>query len=161
MRMAQTIVLTGEEREELKKLARSRLSSVRLALRARMILLAADGLQNKDIAEQLKVGRVQVSRWRERFAKSRLAGIERDLPRGAPPMKVDVPRLVELTTQSKPVAATQWSTRKMAAELGVSAASVSPHWRANGLKPHLVRGFEVARAARRANARPAKPRTAR
>jgi len=145
MRMAQTIVLTGEEREEMKKLARSRLSSVRLALRARMILLAADGLQNKDIAEQLKVGRVQVSRWRERFAKSRLAGIERDLPRGAPPMKVDVPRLVELTTQSKPVAATQWSTRKMAAGLGVSAASVSRHWRANGLKPHLVRGFKVSR----------------
>jgi len=138
-------VLTGEEREELKKLARSKLSSVRLALRARMILLAADGLQNKDIAEQLKVGRVQVSRWRERFGKSRLAGIERDLPRGAPPVKVDVPRLVELTTQSKPVAATQWSTRKMAVELGISAASVSRHWRANGLKPHLVRGFKVSR----------------
>lgn len=145
MRVAPTIVLTGEEREELTKLARSRLSSVRLALRARMILLAADGLQNKDIAEQLKVGRVQVSRWRERYATSRLAGIERDLPRGAPPVKVDVPRLVELTTQSKPEAATQWSTRKMAAELGVSAASVSRHWRANGLKPHLVRGFKVSR----------------
>ena len=145
MRVAPTIVLTGEEREELTKLARSRLSSVRLALRARMILLAADGLQNKDIAEQLKVGRVQVSRWRERYAKLRLAGIERDLPRGAPPVKVDVPRLVELTTQSKPEAATQWSTRKMAAELGVSAASVSRHWRANGLKPHLVRGFKVSR----------------
>ena len=145
MRVAPTIVLTGEEREELTMLARSRLSSVRLALRARMILLAADGLQNKDIAEQLKVGRVQVSRWRERYAKSRLAGIERDLPRGAPPVKVDVPRLVELTTQSKPEAATHWSTRKMAAELGVSAASVSRHWRANGLKPHLVRGFKVSR----------------
>jgi len=145
MRVAPTTVLTGEEREELKKLARSRLSSVRLALRARMILLAADGLQNKDIAEQLKVGRVQVSRWRERFGKLRLAGIERDLPRGAPPVKVDVPRLVELTTQSKPVAATQWSTRKMAVELGISAASVSRHWRANGLKPHLVRGFKVSR----------------
>ena len=145
MRVAPTIVLTGEEREELKMLARSRLSSVRLALRARMILLAADGLQNKDIAEQLKIGRVQVSRWRQRFAKSRLAGIERDLPRGAPPVKVDVSRLVELTTQSKPEAATQWSTRKMAAELGVSAASVSRHWRANGLKPHLVRGFKVSR----------------
>ena len=145
MRVAPTIVLTGEEREELKKLVRSKLSSVRLALRARMILLAADGLQNKDIAEQLKVGRVQVSRWRERFGKSRLAGIERDLPRGAPPVKVDVPRLVELTTQSKPFAATQWSTRKMAVELGISAASVSRHWRANGLKPHLVRGFKVSR----------------
>lgn len=53
-----------------------------------------------------------------------LAGIERDLPRGAPPLKVDTARLVELTTQGKPVAATHWSTRKLAAELGVSASTV-------------------------------------
>ena len=65
--------------------------------------------------------------------------------RGAPPVKVDVARLVALTTQSKPEAATHWSTRKMAAALGVSAASVSRHWRRNGLKPHLVRGFKVSR----------------
>jgi len=58
---------------------------------------------------------------------------------------VDVARLVELTTQTKPKAATHWSTRTMAAELGVSAASISRHWRANGLKPHVVRGFEVSR----------------
>ena len=89
--------------------------------------------------------RAQVARRRERYARSRLAGIERDLPRGAPPAKVDVARLVELTTQTKPKAATHWSTRTMAAELGVSAASISRHWRANGLKPHVVRGFEVSR----------------
>ena len=46
-----------------------------------------------------RLGRVQVSRWRERYAESRLAGIEHDLPRGAPPVTVDVARLVELTTQ--------------------------------------------------------------
>ncbi|MBP0625285.1 hypothetical protein J8I82_36315 [Cupriavidus sp. LEh25] len=76
---------------------------------------------------------------------TRLAGIEHDLPRGAPPLKVDVARLVELTTQSKPEAATHWSTCKMAAELGVSAASASRHWRANGLRPHVVSGFKVSR----------------
>jgi transposase len=118
---------------------------VRLSQRARIVLLAAAGMQNKDIAEQLGVGRVQVSRWRERYAQLRLAGIERDLPRGAPPTKMDAARLIELTTQSTPEAATHWSTRKMAAELGVSAASVSRHWRAHGLKPHLVRGFKVSR----------------
>ncbi len=110
-----------------------------------MVLLAADGLQNKVIGAQVGVGRVQVARWRERYARMRLAGIERDLPRGAPPVKVDVARLVQLTTQSQPKAATHWSTRSMAAELGVSAASVSRHWRAHGLKPHLVRGFKVSR----------------
>lgn len=145
MRVAPEIILTDDERAELAKLVRSKLSSVRLAQRARIVLLAADGIQNKVIAQQLDVGRVQVSRWRERYAQSRLSGIERDLPRGAPPAKVDVARLVELTTQTKPKAATHWSTRTMGAELGVSAASVSRHWRANGLKPHVVRGFKVSR----------------
>src|SRR5450756_2533833 len=145
MRVATEIDLTNEERVELMKLVRSRLTSVRLEQRAGIVLLAADGFQNKDIAQMLAVGRVQVSRWRQRYQQYRLAGIERDLPRGAPPMTVDVARLVELTTQSKPEAATHWSTRTMAAQLGVSAASVSRHWRAHGLKPHLVRGFKVSR----------------
>ena len=120
MRVAPKIVLSEEERGELTKLSRSRRASVRLAQRARIVLLAADGMRNDEIADQLGIGRVQVSRWRGRYAKSRLAGIERDLPRGAPPVKVDVARLVELTTQSTPEAATHWSTRKMAAELGVN-----------------------------------------
>jgi transposase len=145
MRVAPTVILTDEERTELTKLARSKRTSVRLAQRARIVLLAAKGEQTIAIAAELGIGRVQVARWRERYAESGLAGIERDLPRGAPPVKVDVARLVELTTQSQPEAATHWSTRKMAKELGVSAASVSRHWRANGLKPHLVRGFKVSR----------------
>lgn len=145
MRVATQIELTSEELAELTALVRSKLTSVRLALRARIVLLAAQGLQNMDIAKQVGVGRVQVSRWRGRYAQSRLAGIESDLPRGAPPVKVDVARLVELTTESKPKAATHWSTRTMATELGVSAASVSRHWRAKGLKPHLVRSFKISR----------------
>lgn len=145
MRVAPTITLTEEERLELTKLVRSKRTSVRLAQRARIVLLASAGKQTIAIADELGIGRVQVARWRERYAQSRLAGIERDLPRGAPPVKVDVALLVELTTQSKPEAATHWSTRTMAEKLNVSAASVSRHWRANGLKPHLVRGFKVSR----------------
>lgn len=145
MRVAPEIVLTDEERDELTKMVRSKLTSVRLAVRARIVLLAEQGRQSKDIAAELGIGKVQVSRWRERYAQSRLAGIERDLPRGAPPVTVDVARLVELTTQAKPEAATHWSTRTMAEELGISAASVSRYWRKNGLKPHVVRGFKVSR----------------
>ena len=145
MRVATRIELKSEEQAELTALVRSKLTSVRLALRARIVLLAAQGLQNMDIAAKVGVGRVQVSRWRERYSQSRLAGIERDLPRGAPPVKVDVARLVELTTEGKPKSATHWSTRTMAAELGISAASVSRHWRAKGLKPHLVHSFKVSR----------------
>jgi transposase len=145
LRVAPAIELTDEQESELTRLARSKTASVRLVQRARIVLLAAQGMQNKDIADALGVGRVQVGRWRDRYAEWGLQGIERDLPRGAPPVKVDVGRLVELTTQTKPEAATHWSTRKMAAELGVSASTVMRHWKANGLKPHIVRGFKVSR----------------
>ena len=145
LRVAPAIVLTTGQVAQLTRLVRSRLTSVRLSQRAQIVLLAAQGKQNKEIAEQLGIGRVQVARWRERYVACGLAGIERDLPRGAPPVKVDVARLVELTTQAKPEAATHWSTRKMGAELGVSASTVMRHWQAHGLKPHLVRGFKVSR----------------
>lgn len=145
VRVAPAIVLTDEQESELSRLSRSKRSSVRLAQRARIVLLAAQGMQNKDIAEELGIGRVQVARWRERYLELGLPGIERDLPRGAPPVKVDVNRLVELTTQSTPEAATHWSTRKMGAALGVSASTVMRHWQAHGLKPHIVRGFKVSR----------------
>jgi transposase len=145
MRVAPAIVLAEEEKSELARLARSKRTSVRLAQRARIVLLAARGLQNKDIAERLGIGRVQVARWRERYLEAGLQGIERDLPRGAPPVKVDVAKLVELTTQATPPAATHWSTRKMGAALGVSASTVMRHWQAHGLKPHIVRGFKVSR----------------
>lgn len=108
---------------------RSRPTSLRLEQRAGIVSLAALGFQNKDIAQMLRIGRVQVSRWRDRYGPHRLVGIECDLPRGAPPVTVDVARLVALTTQSKTKAAAHWSTRTMAAEIGVSAASVSRHWR--------------------------------
>lgn len=88
MRVAPKIELTEDERSELSKLTSSHLTSVRLSQRARIVLLAADGLQDKEIAEQLGIGRTQAARWRWRYAHSRLAGIERDLPRGAPPTKV-------------------------------------------------------------------------
>ena len=88
LRVAPGVDLSEEQQAELTKLARSKRTSVRLSQRA----LAAQGLQNKDIAEQLGVGRVQVSRWRERYVQFGLEGTERDLPRGAPPVKVDVQR---------------------------------------------------------------------
>lgn len=144
-RIATEIILTNEEQTELVKLTRSRLTSVRLEQRAGIVLLAADGFQINDIAEILGIGRLQVARWRERCAQNRLAGIERDLSRGASPVTVDVTRLMALTTQSTPEDATHWSSRTMAAQIGVSAASVSRHWRAHGLKPHLARGFKVSR----------------
>jgi transposase len=145
LRVATVFELTDEQERELTRLARSKKTSVRLAQRARIVLLCSQGLQNKDIADALGVGRVQVGRWRDRYAQAGLPGIQQDLPRGSPPVKVDVARLVELTTQTQPEAATHWSTRKMAAVLQVSPSTVMRHWQSNGLKPHLVRGFKVSR----------------
>ena len=123
LRVAPGIELTDEQEVELTRLSRSKRTSVRLAQRAQIVLLAAQGFQNKDIAEQLGIGRVQVARWRERYLESGLQGIERDLPRGAPPVKVDVAKFVELTTQTTPEAATHWSTRKMAAVLALTPST--------------------------------------
>lgn len=128
MRVASRIVLLDEERTALTKLAGSDRTSERVALRARMVLLAAEGLQNKAIAEKLGVGRVQVSRWRERYAIGRLAAIETDTPRSPRPSKVDVARLADLIAPGD--AEKKWSTRTLARELGVSAASISRHMRA-------------------------------
>ncbi len=145
MRKAGEIVLLNEERAQLLRLARSKTVSVRLARRAQIVLGAADGLDNHTIAAQVGVGRVQVGRWRNRYLQGGLAAIEQDLPHGGRPVKVDAAQIVRLTTQTLPPAATQWSTRTMAARVGVSDTTVLRVWRQHGLKPHRVRGFKVSR----------------
>ena len=145
MRLAPTIVLSEEQKIELTRLSRSGRTSCATGAARTDRAVAAQGLQNKEIAEQMGIGRVQVARWRERWLEAGIESIERDLPRGAPEVKVDVNHLVELTTQRKPEAATHWSTRKLAAELGVAPSTVWRHWQSHGLKPHVVRGFKVSR----------------
>ena len=145
MRVAPTIVLTMEQRKELTRLSRSNTTSVRLARRAKIVLLASSGHDNTQIAEELGVGRIQVGRWRERYASDGLAGIERDLPRGGRKPTVDVRELVRLTTQTLPDHATHWSTRTLAKRAKVGATTVRRIWRAHGLKPHLIETFKVSR----------------
>ena len=148
MRVVPKIVLTSDEQAELARVVKSKSSSPRLMRRARIVLLAASGMQNKDIATELNVGRVQVARWRERYVQLGLVGIERDLPRGAPAATVDVKELVRLTAKARPDEAKPWSTRTMAAALGISPASVSRHWRAHGLVPRAGLGSEQPLDAR-------------
>lgn len=145
MRIADKIDLTPEERSTLLKLAHSNTVSVRLARRAGIILLAADGIENKTIGEMIGAGRVQVGKWRKRYVAGGLAALERDLPRGGRKRTVDAAEIVRLTTQTKPEAATQWSTRTLAAVVGVSDTSIHRVWKAKGLKPHRVQQFKVSR----------------
>lgn len=145
MRVAPRIELTESERRELERLARSNTVSVRLARRARIVLLAAEGKENGEIGQLVGIGRIQAGRWRDRYARGGRAAIERDRPRGGRPRKVDADRIVQLTTQSKPEGATHWSTRTLAAKAGVSDSSVLRVWHRHGLKPHLVDTFKVSR----------------
>ena len=145
MRVASAIELDDAQREKLVKLAHSNTTEVRLARRAGIVLLAADGLDNRKIAELVGVGRIQVGRWRERYARGGLKAIEQDLPRGGRKPKVDPAEIVRLTTQTKPQGATQWSTRTLAAIAGVSDTTVQRIWKARGLKPHRIKRFKVSR----------------
>jgi len=145
MRKGSPIELDEAQREQLVKLAQSNTSEVRLARRASIVLLAADGLDNQRIGEMLGVGRIQAGRWRERYAAGGLKAIEQDLPRGGRKPKIDPAEIVRLTTQTKPEGATQWSTRTLAAVAGVSDTTVQRIWSAHGLKPHRVKRFKVSR----------------
>jgi transposase len=145
MRKASAIELDDAQREKLVKLAHSNITEVRLARRASIVLLAADGLDNHKIGEILGVGRIQAGRWRERYAVGGFKAIEQDLPRGGRKPKIDPAEIVRLTTQTKPEGATQWSTRTLAAVAGVSDTSIQRIWKARGLKPHRVKRFKVSR----------------
>jgi len=147
MRRACEIVLDEQERATLEKWAKGRLTPARLVIRAHVVLLAAQGLENQAIAGRLSIGRDTVATWRQRFSRHRLGGIVQDAPRGGrtPTVRDEVSaRIVEWTTQKKPAEATHWSTRTLAKELGVSRSMVQRVWKAHGLKPHLVKTFKVS-----------------
>lgn len=147
MRVAPQIVLSSEEETMLRKFARGRRTPVRLAQRSKIVLLAAQGSENREIAKRLGLDRETVGRWRHRYASSRLAGIEKDAPRpGRRPSisPVKVRQVVEKTIRDTPKGATHWSTRTMAQEAGISAASVRRIWKRHGLKPHLIRTFKLS-----------------
>jgi len=148
MRVAQSIELTESENKTLTMWARGRRTAVRVMKRAKIVLLAAKGEQNKTIAERLGIDRGQVSRWRGRFVDKRVAGIEKDLPRGGRKAKKRegmAPLIIERTTQTKPSNATHWSVRTLADTLGIDKSMVQRVWHASGLKPHLTKTFKVSR----------------
>lgn len=147
MRKAPVIALAPEEREQLRKDANSRRSEARVVLRANIVLMAADGFENLEIAERLNTSRQTVGMWRQRYVEKGRAGILKDAPRGGRPnaaRSAAERRIIEVTTQEKPEKATHWSTRSLAKKLGVSRAMVHRVWLANGLKPHLHRTFKIS-----------------
>ena len=112
------------------------------------MLLAAEGLENKQIARRMGVTPEKAARWRDRFLAGGIVALEKDAPRPGRTRTITnrrVKKVVEMTLHQKPARATHWSTRTMAAAAGISEASVRRIWRAHGLKPHQVRAFKLSR----------------
>lgn len=147
MRVARSVVLDAEQREDLERQARGRSLPARQVERARIVLYAADGWQDKDIAAQLGITPEKAARWRNRFLDDGTKALVQDAPRPGRPRTVETSKVKEIvakTTREKPENATHWSTRTMAAASGVSEATVRRIWNAHGLKPHLLKTFKLS-----------------
>lgn len=147
MRVAPSVELTDEQRQTLEQWARGRSLPARQVERARIVLMAANGELDVAIAAKLGITNQKAARWRARFLQLGLPGLEKDAPRpGRTPTIAasTVKAVVQKTTQERPLNATHWSTRTMAAATGISEASVRRIWKAHGLKPHLVETFKVS-----------------
>jgi transposase len=145
--IAVEVVLSVEEREQLESWARRGKSAQALAQRSRIVLAAAEGLKNTEISKRLSLDRNTVKKWRLRFARDRLDGLL-DEPRPGRPRTVSDARVEEVITktlESTPRDATHWSTRSMAAEVGLSQTAVSRIWRAFGLQPHRQETWKLSR----------------
>src|SRR5436853_6158734 len=145
-RSAVRIELDEAERCELEARTRRRKISRADAMRAEIVLLAAEGATNLAIAEQLGVTRVTVATWRKRFAANRLGGLA-DEPRPGAPRKIGDEKIAEVVTttlETVPAAATHWSTRSMAKASGLSISTVHRIWRAFPLQLHRSETFKLS-----------------
>jgi transposase len=147
MRVAEPIVLDEEIRRNLERQARGRSTAARVVMRSRVVLAAADGLQNNQIAAQMGIAPRTVALWRGRFLELGVNGLLKDAARPGRKPAISssvVSQVIEKTTQSRPVNATHWSRSTMAREVGISDSTVGRIWKANGLKPHRVTSFKVS-----------------
>ena len=151
MRVAAKITLSDSDKKILEKNTKSRAVSIRLAERSKIVLLSAEGLGNKDIAQRLNIPPNKVGLWRNRFAEGGIKSIIKDKPRGANHGGKDTlkqaklrKKIIEKTTKEKPDNATHWSTRTLAEELNTTHSFVHRVWLSVGLKPHLEKTFKVS-----------------
>ena len=147
MRVARPVVLNPQQKEALEQCARARSRPVRMVERARIVLLASTGKQDKEVAAALNITAHKAARWRNRYLDLGMAGLGKDAPRAGRTPSISaakVKRVIYKTTQEKPANATHWSTRTMAAAVDLSAATVRRIWHKHGLKPHLVQTFKVS-----------------
>jgi len=147
MAPAPALAVTDAERRELAALTSARSAPQGVALRARIVLGAADGVANNVLARQLSTSLPTVLLWRRRFQERGLIGILEDRPRSGRPKEVTPEQegaLIDQTLHSKPSNATHWSVRSMAREQGLSPATVQRIWSKHHLQPHRVESFKFS-----------------
>jgi transposase len=140
------LTLSADEHSKLEAWARRPKSAQRLALRAKIVLAAATGRSNTDIAADLRLTLPTVGKWRQRFLEDRLEGLA-DEPRPGTPRSISDSQIEEViakTLEAKPEAATHWSTRGMAKAVGLSQTAVRRIWEAFGLQPHRHETFKLS-----------------
>ena len=145
-KVAVEIVLSEAERRELEGLARRRKTAQGLARRARIVLAAADGLENKAIVGIVGTDPTTVGKWRRRFAERRLEGLY-DEPRSGAPRKIgdeQVAAVIARTLEETPPGATHWSLRSMARASGYAPSTIHRIWQAFGLQPHRSETFKLS-----------------
>jgi transposase len=140
------LTVSDDEREKLEQWARRPKSTQRLALRARIVLACAEGRSNTAVARQLRVTLPTVGKWRARFIADRLEGLADEPRPGAPRTLSDaqVENVITRTLESKPQAASHWSTRGMAEATGLSQSAIVRIWHAFGLQPHRSETFKLS-----------------
>jgi transposase len=145
-RAAVGIELSAAERRELQSLARAQKTGQAMARRARIVLAAAAGLENKAICAEVGADANTVGKWRRRFAAHRLDGLL-DEPRPGTPRKIgdgEIADTVRLTLEATPPGTTHWSLRSMAKAVGYAPSTIHRIWRAFGLQPHRTEAFKLS-----------------
>jgi transposase len=145
-RPKRALTLDPDEKQTLEQWARRPKSAQRLALRSRIVLACAEGLNNTQVAQRLGVTLPTVGKWRARFLEDRLEGLVDEPRPGAPRTISDaqVEQVITRTLESKPEAATHWSTRGMAQASGLSQTAIVRIWHAFGLQPHRATTFKLS-----------------
>ena len=140
------LILTAEERDQLTRWSRRAKSSQALALRSKIVLACAEGIDNKTVAEQLRCSDATVGKWRARFVEQRLDGLT-DEQRPGRPRTISVEQVEDVvvaTLESTPPNATHWSRAKMAKRTGLSRTTIGEIWKKFELKPHRVEHFKLS-----------------
>ncbi len=147
MRIAPSVTVGEEDRRQLLAWSHGRSTPHRLVLRSKIVLMAADGLQNKTIAKKLRVRPKTVTLWRNRFVSHGTDGIRNDAPRPGRKPRISqqqIDGVIDLTLHTKPHGSTHWSTRSLARRTGLSNFTIHKIWRAHRIQPHRERSFKLS-----------------